>query len=492
MQRRQQPDKQQNPTRKSPTHQPTLPPHQLLRLQQRYGNRAVMRMLKKGASHIQRDVGFEFETNWRIFAFDQAQHGNTPLTGPEKGQPFMVQNGYRPAYLTDNLNKGMAIFQSDHFELQVDELESGGKDVEFVSTLPPFPETDTGRGDLDTAMTDLFNVTQAMVGSPHHKIEPNDLAALGAVLNPDVVIKKNTAGMTGSPQATVAIRLDQIPDLFETIGTPANAAPDPTKARGRRELSNVTNTGTGADQNAQVVGDAPGQALAAITTYANNIQNKFAFRQATRQANHTLANHIRGDANLKGFITLLVTYLVIGNSATQPRYAKQIAPLLARTNFSTMFHMLNPQVRAHFQANPNQFTRMVLGAAGLNGTESTPLLRVGISGGGGGNNPHILDRVTRKRWLAGITQGQDILTEAGFDARFGANQGGDEMESLGRLGGRTEWVGADRHGRNRTRAPIFEMRRMQGTIPHTQWRQLALDVFDYIRQVNRRNRGARF
>jgi hypothetical protein len=451
------------------------------------GSSNALHHASAGTDVIQRAVGFEIETNWRVFNYDQTLNNNGPMTALQKNTNFLPADGYRPAYLTNNLAKGTPIISGNHFELQVDELPTGGKDLEFVTTLPAFEETPEGRADLDQTLQDIEALAAALVNSPHWAIAPGDLG-LGAVQTPTAVMKKNTTpGMNGSPQTTAAIRMDQIPTLFETIGTVTGEAPAPAKVAGRQTLSGVTNTGTQSDIEAGIMGDAPTMARQALANYKQTFANQFAFRNATREANQREANQL-GSQQLIGLLSLLIMYLRIADQA-QPTYAKQIAPFLARTNFSNNFHFLTPEEKRHFRARPGNFASLAMEAAGLPNTGNTPVLRHGI---GSNPNANILDRVTRNAWLRGIPNGEDLLSQAGFDARFGANQGGAEFESLGRLGNRTEWVGrTDRYNNNRTRAPLFEMRRMKGSIPYLQWRPTLLSVFDFIRQINRKDLNPR-
>ena len=39
-------------------------------------------------------------------------------------------------------------------------------------------------------------------------------------------------------------------------------------------------------------------------------------------------------------------------------------------------------------------------------------------------------------------------------------------------------------GGDKSAAPIFELRRIKQSVPYTEWSNLALDIFDYLRELN--------
>jgi hypothetical protein len=434
---------------------------------------------------IQRAVGFEIETNWRVYNYDQTKNNNGPLKNVQKREYF--EAGWPPAYLTNNLAKGDTIIRGNHFELQVDELPSGGKDLEFVTTLPAFDETQAGRDAADTTLTAIETLAGRLVNSQYWAIEPTDLG-VGGVNTPTAVMRRNTTrGMNGSPQTTGAIRLDRIPTLFETIGTKAGDL-DPSKAEGRTRLMGVSDgqnppTQTDIEKGIQagILGDAPAAARQALANHQQRFSERFAgwWPRYTRQAN--IAEAIKlNSSELIGLVSLAVTYLQIADRA-QPSYVKKIAPLMARTDFARMFQLLPQHERQHFQDHKESWVRLVLEAAGLPGTGSTPVLSHGI-----GSNPQqdILHWVTRDAWLRGIVSGRDLMSTAGFAAQYPNEPGGAEFEAMGRKGAATEQVGPNAA----TAAPIFELRRMKGGVDYLEWKPLLLRVFDFLKKMN--NPGA--
>jgi hypothetical protein len=90
--------------------------------------------------------------------------------------------------------------------------------------------------------------------------------------------------------------------------------------------------------------------------------------------------------------------------------------------------------------------------------------------------------VSRRDWLENIPQGDDVLTKA-FTATAGAEV--EALESMGKLDrgeqvGQTHTFSKD----TQTQGAILELRRLGGRVGINNWKDLALDVFDFIVKLN--------
>ena len=74
-------------------------------------------------------------------------------------------------------------------------------------------------------------------------------------------------------------------------------------------------------------------------------------------------------------------------------------------------------------------------AANLAGTGDTPVFRMGLKYYGQ-TNEHVLDALTRDKWLTGIANGIDYMTASNIEKLVQGS--GKEMESLGRLGSKQD------------------------------------------------------
>jgi hypothetical protein len=145
-----------------------------------------------------------------------------------------------------------------------------------------------------------------------------------------------------------------------------------------------------------------------------------------------------------------------------------------------MFQMLPNYEKDYFTANPAEFATINLDAAGLH---AGPF----FSGGFGPNltgmtvaeslsTATALGAITRQAWLSGIPAGFDLL-KSGYLPNTGA------LLSMGRLN-RGEEVGKTHLFRNRVIAPILEMRRHAGNLNIKNWKDWALDMYDFIVKLN--------
>jgi hypothetical protein len=177
---------------------------------------------------------------------------------------------------------------------------------------------------------------------------------------------------------------------------------------------------------------------------------------------------------LRGLLTLIATYLISGAASRGQAYVKGIAPILARTDFATMYAQLPAAEQVNFKEDPKIFVDLALHAAGMPPTDG-PV----VAGSIGTAQPRInIQHVTRRTWLAGMVAGTDLMSGAGYRqydwGRTDNTELASEFESMGSLGAKTDPGDM----------PIVELRRMKKTIPVEQWAAMAQAAFEVIRQAN--------
>jgi hypothetical protein len=459
-----------------------LSPGQIVGLQRQIGNRAVQQLLAKrgpaSAAHatIQRAVGFEFE----VSGYQVNQLTNNLTQQQKNGTANVAQD----ALGEQDLVKGLVLANGQGFTLQIDE---GANDyhLEFVTADPGFAETKTGRNQLKQALNGMETLARGITtrantpGGPHladntRLIETGEIAG-GVAHQPERVISSLGAGpMSAEPQTTAGIRLDQIPALMENMAAPAGENQQ-EKTRRAPARSTLASKSSQADTNAMRA--AAPAARAALAT----------FRQQMQQQNVVL-NAAFGSDSLVGLMSLIYTYLTKATVQVND-YPKSLFPLLGITNFGTMYSMLPAADKVPFTGNAARFADLNLAAANMAGAGDTAF----FAGGFGQQLTNMtqlesqqvaqdLGAITRNDWLTGIVGGVDELTRA--------QSGVDALESMGKLNrgeqvGDTHWFRAN----TVTNAPILELRRNQRNLGVNNWKDFALDIYDFIVKLNDRQTG---
>jgi hypothetical protein len=459
--------------------QPPADPRLVSSLQRRIGNQAVQRYLaKRGKTaqrapkgRIQRNVGFEFEVGG--YQVEQLNANMTP-------QQFAGTTQLVPGDLGDGtLQKGKALARNTGFEMQVDE---GANDfhLEFVTSGVGFPETKDGRADLKKAMEGMEALGKEVMaktttpgpllntgGGTRRLVQTGEVTG-GIPTKPETVIQGGGA-MSAEPQTTAGIRLDQIAALMENMAAPAGES---QAEKQERSPQRATMAGKSNAADTTALREAPPAARQAIA----NFKNQMALA-------HVDLPDGFGSESLVGLIAMIYTYLKKAQLQVRD-YPKSLFPLLGISNFASMFAMLPDDDQEPFTALPQRFVDINLAAAGMAGTGGTAFFAGGFANQL--TNMTVLETqqaalalgaITRQDWLINIPQGTDRLTKAFTNV--------DALESMGKLN-RGETVGKT-HTFSRdteTEAPIFELRRLAGHVGINNWKDLALDIFDFIVKMN--------
>lgn len=349
---------------------------------------------------VQRAVGYEFETGW------------------------LVSEQLSPLHEKKSLKKKDQIAQMRGFSVEADEAAGGASEVEFVVD-PPVAVHPTAREDLAFTMNyiEIFGTDMLRAGAASPTFGLDEIT--GRQADYKIQIEKGDEALAAGPQVTSGISLERI----AAIGKLGERMPGGF-GRSVRTIESITAT----------IDEA----------------NLRAF----------LPDGVMSD-KLRGLVSLLVS-LIWGGQNRGLEYPKQIADvfLLGRTNLAATFALLPEADRTFYQQGrgPWKFVDLVLTAAGVPGTEDTPLIEHGVRPQLGAQAKPI--GPTRGKWLFFLTSGFDLLSR----------EYNEEFESMGALGSRTEPVGP-----RREQAPIFELRGAQTTkIPLRDWKPFALAVFDAL------------
>lgn len=453
---------------------------------QRLAVRQASRSTPEGLPLTQRKVGFEFETG--IPVRQSSVFGIQPMP-------------YQAPVFSSNTGNWKVVADSSN--------------MEFVTE--PFDENPGGRLLLANTMAEISNwaanipgvVTAANnAGNPGtgrvSAIDPAVGTAADAgwritsIVMPIAAL--SDAEILCAPQATGGFRLEQIPALVDAMATTQITAAKPQAlGHGLQQIANLSNiaivsaAANGVITNAQrdewltlkgrmqgyqlLTGVAPQQFASSLV--AMNLDHARWLVEAKNAAVLAVNNHIAtlplpapNFDQLKGLLTLVISYLMVGaNEPQQMPYAKVIAPLMARTNFYTMFRQLTPVEQALF--NSNDF---ILAAANMPGSGGTQLFAAGFSHGA--KTEH---GPTRGAWIDSIANGSpgalfgtlwrsstDLMSQ-GSGSTAAANS--SSLGSMNQL---------DRRVTGQQDLAVLELRRLPKQVQRAEWPQMALDIFDMI------------
>jgi hypothetical protein len=428
---------------------------------------------------IQRAVGFEFETPWKIeHAPVLKQTGSNIITG------LGALGGAAAGYLTGGLAGGVLFgagtwlgskagrlyedwaglnysdmskyqvaHQGDGWKLTADTTPEGSV-IEFVVDQVDETTTAAGANRLTAVMADLLNYTTALDALNNRARFPlSDATHRDGDRRYRISIGDHDINgiLSGNPQTTAGVRLDRIGHLSQEVGAPGAA-------------------------RTQLMGMDAGVWGAGVARYYQHAQAQVA---ASMPA-------LLQTPQLEGLVSLAASYIIEGapgaggeSDQYAVEYAKAITILMARTNFAAMYNANSlAGARGHFAANAGSFVNLVMGAAMReNGRNWNVNARAGAAGlllerslfrNGQLYQPNQLaNNITRRAWLEGIQAGADLST------RF-------DPSSMGKLGNRMDRVGPLQG----EQGAILEFRKMGTHVPHTQWAALALRVYNYVSALN--------
>lgn len=406
-----------------------------LALQRAVGNRAVAQALQPrgcGSSHgssseannvgpkpapnpvAQRAVGFEFETSWEMAATERDP--SAPGTVRMVEMPIKQQ-----------------ITGSDGWQLHADFNKTPV--AEFI-TDPVDEDEWLGLFDQMNALEDATGrIVKAQGKGPDHwiKISSKDTKSFW--------MKKGDPEMRAAPQMTAGVRLDRLISLMRAMSWKRNRP-------GARELLNKPR-GEGAEKLALLMNGAASRAEA----FCKNL--------ATGKVSGIPAQTV--DERLVGVLAFLGLYVLLGQKHAPLDYAKELSPLMARTDLG----LIPNELRNHaaildgvMYVGDVQGADRLLFASGFNIKG-----RVEMVG------------PTIKEWIDGIQGGSDplrVLSE-------------NQMSNLDRMEGvnRKARVGpSEIEYVHQAQGLIVELRGMREELPRTKWSTVAEKLQAYIKGLN--------
>lgn len=367
-------------------------------------------------------------------------------------------------------------------------METDGSDVEFV-VEPAIEESDAGRAKLQRVMSSMTNHIRKMEFAGQHgdKLTKGSAKALFGPMCPQDAVLDRTPG-TGKatlaqPQITIGIRLGRIQEFVEEMGRMGLAAKNPNALFDRE--------GKGSQYYSKDYAEA-----------ASLAANAPPLPVGPGGTNRPPSN------KLKGLLTMTTQYLLGGKQFGSRAYAKDMAWAMSRTDFASMFRQLSGSESEYFQRAPQRWVDYALVVAGLYDEVPDPrergekakvtrkyanelLIQQGITDGGKHMDQPFKLPLTRGAWLRDMALGVnavDRFTAKGLSGPALMDGGGTHrLRAPGLLGNRFDEVGNQKRDGGRHKGVIVELRQMRTNVHYSQWTQLALDVFDFARQVNERS-----
>jgi hypothetical protein len=430
-----------------------------------------MPMQKSPQGTIQRNVGFEFEV------------GGYPVTKMTRNMlpaEAAGTNVIPNAAQDDNLlAKADVLARNTGFELQIDE-GNGDKHLEFVTNPPGFAENKAGRAALKKTMEGIealgHEVKQKVAasntkmndGMGDKQVSQTGAITGGVPTRPETLIR-GEGQMEAEPQTTAGIRFDQIPSLIANMAKQPGETPNVTQAR--------------SVQRAVMAHKSVQSDTAAMRTSVSDVRTTIGTFKTQMQAAGVVLPANFGSEKLVGLMSLIYVYLKRGKQGVGT-YPKALFPMLGITDFGTMFTLLPDDDQDPFLANAQRFEDINLDAAGLTGTGGTAFFEGGFASPltnmtvlQSQQTAAALGAITRHDWLTDIPNGVDRLSK-GY-ANIGA------LESMGKLN-RGEQVGKTHifSANTTSGAPILELRRHMGHLGINNWKDWALDMYDFIVKLN--------
>lgn len=421
-------------------------------------------------SVIQRNVGFEFEAGtWALETL------NSPLT---PGQIAGTEEVPKGQVAKNVLNKDSVLHTGKGWKMKADV----GQDthVEFVTDPPGFPEGKEGKKALKKSFADLKEFGDNMLaerGNAKVRVQNSfglkyaapQIDANGTI--PNVLIKPSNT-LDAEPQVTGGIRLEQLATVLEQMDDAQGNDESNKEFRQRQKAMSIMWGKQPRDR--KLLAESP-QAV------RDSVEENLEYYKDDDFEGYPGGIPNPPSAQLLGIISIIRSYLI--SAAGQIAYAKSLAPLMARTDLGTVFDAL-PE-KDFYRDNPQVFLNLVMDASGMPAQYDRPVFAGTTRYVHPDHWQALQDALSRRDWIYSITQGSghDLLTEANFPDRDVA----ELVFGLGGLGNKTDTVGKKHTFSKDTKtggAPVFEFRRMGQSNPHYAWPSLAVEIFDWLSQIN--------
>lgn len=432
---------------------------------------------------VQCKVGFEFET----------------------AIPVGTKNIFNSNFTGLNYNQEIFTAKSGFWKIVAD-----SSNMEFVTI--PFSEDNAGRSSLLNAMAEIAFWAAKIPPVVNNASKKGELG-MGRVGDvcptlgtthwsgfKNILIHKETlvdSEILAAPQATGGVRLDQIPALIDNMAHTYIDAKGP-QAEGANfqtmcgytfeQLNQAVLTKAITTQTRDTCIDVKTK-LAAYNALTHVNPQQFptslvgmsldhavwlveAKEMATNAINNyvaTLPSPAPDLSKLKGFLALVISYLLVGHREPHVlTYSKYIAPLMARTNFYAMYRLLSATERTLFTED------FVLNAAGMVGTGAVNIFNSGFKHLGG-----IEHGPTRRDWIDSIINGRATSIPGKREPQDLMSQGSGSAAAENSTGLGSMPI-PDRRVTGQQDLAVLELRRLPKNVHYTEWRKMAVGIFDMI------------
>ncbi|BDD05308.1 hypothetical protein AUTU_27910 [Aureibacter tunicatorum] len=391
---------------------------------------------------LQAKIGFEFEVgNWETLK----EENNT------EGKPHKV-----------SLKKNEQLLKNEFFELKADETKDDRSDLEIATKA--FEENEDGFRELKHTAKLLNEFFSSLEPFDEAHLPVEKFSGVGTITGQSTQIVVSGPPHI-KPQVTMGMTFGSVISLFEDLGTQQEGEEKQLKIRrerGRRQL---------AHQSEHSV--RSGQRFDIAMQYAEEM-----IEQASLEFDTCEINFFKSRESLYAVTMILLNYLLKGKYGLLT-YPKAIASLISRTDFATVINMLHPDDLEELRDDHgklwlrywSQLEKM------LNMKLSEPVFEGGIYlKMDNVADKHMLNCLTREKWLMGMLNGTDYLTTK----HFPNPQVAEELESLGEWGSKT-----DAHPEFHSGVPIFELRSAQVLQDHYSIPPFMQEAFSYIYSLNK-------
>lgn len=392
---------------------------------------------------VQRDLGFEYAIPWHA---RQRRYLGEPKAYGKKHE----------------------LYTSAEFNMETDGIE-----IEFV--VNPIKDA-AGEAGVVTVFDRLENHVGLMEQERARALAQDQTNLLHPplpfVTSTDSWLEIDTRGeaVQGAPQATIGVKLESVPMLYQG-------------------LSDQTNK-----DNDELIGmNAGGK------THAAKIQRAVSYNWGPVNGNPP-------SAKLKGLLAMVALVLNQGNAPIVGAGAptvKYLMILMSRTQFGHLFNQIDDGEKTYFNQNPDEFVDYICNTMALNADDNVITWK--IHDGNTlknysadthgywpftwkGRDQRITIDIKRKAWLTAMTTGRDILTAEANPIGYMQNKTefqdtrgyGHRLRGMGGLDDKMDDLAGGGKG------AIMEMRVMKKPVPYKEWKEQAVSIFRYVQALNER------